>query len=164
MGSTVRQGFWSTDWFAGLLVAVVFFFAWNGELLQSLERTAYDMGVRISSRAPSDRVAVVAIDKGSIDNAGRWPFPRADYARMIEILRAGEAKVVGLADPFVEPQRDPGLAHIADLEEFYLSSNMALSVPTEIERIDAALSRAAKRRRSSRSNASRDALASLVGS
>ncbi len=159
MGSTVRQGFWSTDWFAGLLVAVVFFFAWNGGLLQSLERTTYDMGVRMSSRLPSDRLAVVAIDKRSIDSAGRWPLPRAEYAQMIDILREGEAKVVALADPLVEPQRDPGLSYISDLEEFYLSSNMALSVPTEIERIDAALSRAVARGQSSRSRASRDTIA-----
>ncbi len=159
MGSTVRQGFWSTDWFAGLLVAVVFFFARNGGLLQSLDDSVYDAGARLSSRAPSDRLAIVAIDRPSIDSVGRWPLPRVAYAKLIELLRQGHAKVVGVADPLVAPERDPGLNYITDLEEFYLTSNMARSVPTEIERIDEELVRAAAYSGSSRNNANEDAAA-----
>ena len=159
MGSIVRQGFWSTDWFAGLFVGVVLFFAWNGGLLRGLESTAYDMGVRLSSRAPSDRIAVIGVDHRSIENLGRWPLPRDAYARLLATLREGEAKVVGIADPLVEPQRDPGLAYITDLEDFYLRSNMARSVPTEIRRIDQALISAANFSRANGTKASRDGTA-----
>ncbi len=158
MGSTVRQGFWSTDWFAGLLVAVVFFFARNGGLLQSLDDSVYDAGARLSSRAPSDQLAIVAIDRPTIDGVGQWPLPRVAYAQLIELLRQGNAKVVGVADPLVAPERDLGLDYITDLEEFYLTSNMARSVPTEIERIDEELVRAAYSG-SSRNNANEDAAA-----
>ncbi len=155
MGSAVRQGFWTTDWFAGLVVAVVFFFAWGSDLLQSLERSAYDFGLRVSSRVPSDKIAVIAIDDESIANIGRWPWPRDVHARMLDILDQGGAKVVGHTGLFLEPQIDPGLAYIMDLEEFYVASEMVRSVPTELEQLDKELSQAVKRTRSSKSKRDR---------
>ena len=68
--------FWKADWFVGLLVVLLFLFSANGDLMQSLERKAYDLGVRASSHTPSDKIAVIAIDDQSIANLGRWPWPR----------------------------------------------------------------------------------------
>ena len=50
----MKSGFWKTDWFFGLVVALVMLLLSNSDLLQSLERKAYDMGVMSSSRAPLD--------------------------------------------------------------------------------------------------------------
>ncbi len=80
--------------------------------MQSLERKAYDLGVRASSRTPSDKVAVIAIDDQSIANLGRWPWPRATQAKMLDLLAAGHAKVVGNTAFFFEPQVDAGLEYI----------------------------------------------------
>jgi serine/threonine-protein kinase len=104
--------FWKTDWFVGLLVAIVFLFSANSDLMQSLERKAYDLGVRASSRTPSDKIAVIAIDDQSIANLGRWPWPRATQAKMLDMLAAGHAKVVGNTAFFIEPQVDSGLEYI----------------------------------------------------
>ncbi len=104
--------FWKADWFVGLLVALLFLFSAGSDLMQSLERKAYDLGVRASSRAPSDKVAVIAIDEQSIANLGRWPWPREIQARMLDLLAAGRAKVVGNTAFFFEPQADAGLAYI----------------------------------------------------
>ena len=71
----MKSGFWKTDWFFGLVVALVLLLGSNSGLLQSLERKAYDMGVMASSRAPLDRIAVIAIDDVSIANLGRCPKP-----------------------------------------------------------------------------------------
>ena len=104
--------FWKSDWFVGLLVALLFLFSANSDLMQSLERKAYDLGVRASSRTPSDKVAVIAIDEQSIANLGRWPWPREIQARMLDLLAAGHAKVVGNTSLFFEPQVDAGLEYI----------------------------------------------------
>ena len=104
--------FWKADWFVGLLVAVLFLLSANSDLMQSLERKAYDLGVRASSRVPSDKIAVIAIDDQSIANLGRWPWPRAIQAKMLDLLAAGHAKVVGNTAFFFEPQVDPGLEYI----------------------------------------------------
>ena len=43
--------FWKSDWFLGLVVTLVLLIASGGDLIQSLERKAYDIGVRASSRS-----------------------------------------------------------------------------------------------------------------
>ena len=103
-----KTGFWKTDWFLGLAVSCVMLVAANGDLIGSLERKAYDLGVQASSKTPLDRVAVIAIDDASIANLGRWPWPRDQLARMTDLLAAGKAKVVANTVFFFEPQIDPG--------------------------------------------------------
>jgi serine/threonine-protein kinase len=113
----VKSGFWKSDWFLGLIVAVLMLFAGGSELLQSLERKAYDMGVKASTRTPSDRIAIIAIDKQSLDNIGRWPWSRDVHARMVQWLAAAKAKVIGYTVFFAEPQLDPGYQYISKLLE-----------------------------------------------
>ena len=110
-----KSGFWKSDSFFGVIVSIVILFAGNGDLLQGLERKAYDLGVAATSRTPSAKVAVIAIDKASIDNIGRWPWSREIMADMVENLAAANAKVIATTVFYSEPQRDPGLAYIDQL-------------------------------------------------
>src|SRR5262249_21289549 len=114
-----KAGFWKKDWFLGLAVSLVLLLAGGSQIIQNLERTAYDWGVRASSRMPSDKVAIIAIDKQSIDNIGRWPWSREIHAKMIERLAAAKAKVIGYTVFFSEPQLDPGLVYVNRLLETY---------------------------------------------
>lgn len=114
-----KAGFWKKDWFLGLAVSLVLLFAGGSQLIQGLERTAYDWGVRASSRMPSDKIAIIAIDKQSIDNIGRWPWSREVHAKMIDRLAAAKAKVIGYTVFFSEPQLDPGLVYVNRLLETY---------------------------------------------
>lgn len=116
--------FWKADWFVGLLVVLLFLFSANSDLIQSLERKAYDLGVRASSRTPSDNIAIIAIDDQSIANLGRWPWPRAMQAQMLDILSAGQAKVVGNTVLFFEPQVDAGLQYIAKIAALLEASTL----------------------------------------
>ncbi len=110
-----KLSFWKADWFLGLIVAVVMLMAARGDLIQSLERKAYDLGVQAASRASSDRIAVIAIDDSSIANIGRWPWSRDVHARMVDLLAGAKAKVIANTTFFFEPQRDAGLAYIEKL-------------------------------------------------
>jgi len=114
-----KPAFWKSDWFLGLVVALVLFMASSSDLVQSLERLAYDWGVRASSHSPSARIAVIAIDDQSIANIGRWPWSREIHAQMVVKLKQAGAKVVGYASFFFEPQIDPGLAYVQKLSELY---------------------------------------------
>ncbi len=116
--------FWQKDWFASLLVALVFLLGANSDLMQSLERKAYDLGVLASSRIPSDKIAVIAIDEQSIANLGRWPWPRAIHAQMLDVLKAGHAKVIGYTAFFFEPQVDAGLGYIYKIAELLGNSKL----------------------------------------
>jgi CHASE2 domain-containing sensor protein/tRNA A-37 threonylcarbamoyl transferase component Bud32 len=115
----VKQGFWSADWFVGLVVCLVFAVAaWtDSPFLTGMERTAYDIGVRGASNTPSPRIAVIAIDDESLENIGRWPWPRDVIGDMVGKLTAGGAKVVGLPIAFSEPQTSPGLVYIDQIEQ-----------------------------------------------
>ncbi len=111
----MKSGFWKSDWFLGLVVVVLMFVAGGSDLLQSLERKAYDMGVQASSRAPSDRIAVIAIDDTSIANIGRWPWSREVHAKMTDLLAGAKAKVIANTVFLFEPQIDPGYQYIVKL-------------------------------------------------
>ncbi|MGA2552231.1 MAG: serine/threonine-protein kinase [Burkholderiaceae bacterium] len=115
----VRGGFWKTDWFLGVVVVVVVLLFSRSDLLDSLENKAYDLGVQMSSKQPSDQIAIIAIDDESISNIGRWPWSRDVHAKMIDLLAAAKAKVVGQSVFFFEPQRDPGLDYIDKIVEIY---------------------------------------------
>ncbi len=114
-----KEGFWKKDWFLCLVVSLVLLAAGGTQLIESLERFAYDWGVRASTRTPSDKISVIAIDKRSIDNIGRWPWSREIHAKMIESLANAKAKVIGYTVFFSEPQLDAGLVYVNKLLEIY---------------------------------------------
>jgi len=119
----MKFGFWRRDWFLALIVVIIFLVLAQSGLIQSLERSAYDLGVSWSDRSPGDKVAVIAIDDESISNLGRWPWPRDRLAGMIEELAAGGADVIGNTILLSEPQIDPGLKHLNDLVDLYREWN-----------------------------------------
>ncbi|MGE5027089.1 MAG: CHASE2 domain-containing protein, partial [Betaproteobacteria bacterium] len=118
----MKPSFWKTDWFLGVSIALAFLFAARAGLLQGLEHKAYDLGVQASSKSPSDKIAVIAIDEQSIANLGRWPWPRDIHAKMIDTLSAAQAKIVGNTVLFLEPQVDPGLTYVERLLQLYAAS------------------------------------------
>ena len=113
---------WQADWFVGLLVVLFFLFSAGSDLIQSLERKAYDVGVRATSRTPSDKVAVIAIDDQSIANLGRFPWPRATHANMLDMLAASHAKVIGNTVLFFEPQVDASMEYVSRISDLLDSS------------------------------------------
>src|SRR4051812_5165714 len=111
----MKSGFWKTDWFFGLVVALAILLLGNSGLLQTLERKAYDLGVASTPRTPSDKIAVIAIDEASLANLGEWPWPRAIHAKIAETLAGANAKVIATTTLFSEQQNDAGLQYITKL-------------------------------------------------
>ena len=112
----MKSGFWKTDWFFGLVVVlVVLVFHQASNLIANLEQKAYDLGVQATSRAPSDKVAVIAIDDVSIANIGRWPWSREVHAKMNDLLAGAKVKAIGNTVFFSEPQIDPGYVYVTKL-------------------------------------------------
>ncbi len=134
--------FWKSDWFLGLVVTLVLLIASGGDLIQSLERKAYDLGVKSASRTPSDRIAVIAIDDQSIANIGRWPWPRDVHAKMTDILSNAKAKTIGYTAFFFEPQVDAGLAYINKLNEVYAASRFKGAHDPDADKLEALLAEA----------------------
>ena len=114
------QAFWKSDRFIGGVISLFFLIAWQfgAAPLARLEGLAYDLGVRLSSRdinERKDQIAIVAIDDQSVQNIGRWPWPRDIHAALIKKLQEAGAKAVASTVFYSEPQVDPGLKWINQL-------------------------------------------------
>jgi len=131
----MKNGVFKSDWFTGLIITFIFLIlSLSFNFIASIERNAYDFGVKSSSRIASDKITIIAIDDASITNIGRWPWSRDIHAQMHDILAAGGAKVIGQTVFFPEPQLDPGLKFIRELKTFFESSNIA-AVPELTEEL-----------------------------
>ncbi|HYW55903.1 MAG TPA: serine/threonine-protein kinase [Polaromonas sp.] len=116
--SSKRGQFWRADWFVGVLVvlAVLVLHAAT-DFFGTLERRYYDFASTSTSRQPSERIAIIAIDDQSIANIGRWPWPRDVHAQLIDQLAAAKAKTIAHTAFFFEPQTDRGLVFIRKIKE-----------------------------------------------
>jgi eukaryotic-like serine/threonine-protein kinase len=113
-----RGSFWRADWFVGVLVVLaVLILHQAGDLIGTLERRFYDYASTVTSRQPSDKIAVIAIDDVSIANIGRWPWSRDVHAQMTDLLSGAKAKVIANTTFFFEPQTDRGLQYIRKIKE-----------------------------------------------
>jgi len=134
----MKNGVLKSDWFTGLLITVVFLLFAASDFIASIETSAYDFGVRSSTRIPSDKIAIIAIDDQSIANIGRWPWSREIHAQMHDILTQGGAKTVGQTVFFSEPQLDPGLQFIRELKIAFQESTIA-ATPALVEQLAATI-------------------------
>ncbi len=116
--SSKKSPFWRADWFAGVaIVLAVIVLHMATDFIGTLERRYYDFASTSTSRQPSDRIAVIAIDDQSISNIGRWPWSRDVHAKLIDQLAAARAKTIVHTAFFFEPQVDPGLVFIRRMKD-----------------------------------------------
>jgi serine/threonine-protein kinase len=122
--SSSKSGpFWRADWFAGVaIVFAVIVLNQATDFIGTMERRFYDYASTSTSRQPSDRIAVIAIDDQSIANLGRWPWSRDIHAKLIDKLTAAKAKTIIHTTLFFEPQLDPGLAFIRKMKATLVAS------------------------------------------
>ncbi len=100
-----------------LVVVAVLLLHGLTDFFGTLERRYYDFASTSTSRQPSERIAVIAIDDQSIANIGRWPWPRDVHAQLIDQLTAAKAKTIAHTAFFFEPQTDRGLVFIRKMKE-----------------------------------------------
>ena len=117
--------FWRSDWFAGILVVLVVFILHSvTDFFGTLERRYYDVASTSTSRQPSDRIAIIAIDDQSIANIGRWPWPRDVQAKLIDQLATAKVKTIVNTTLFFEPQTDRGMAYIRKMKDLLVDPRM----------------------------------------
>lgn len=132
----MRERIWARDWFAAVAYALVFAvlaFGVFADGFQGLERSLYDSGVRGRDVTPSDRIAVVAIDEDSIANLGRWPWPRAQQAQLLDRINAGSPKTIVNTIFYSEAEHDRASAATQGLVEYLNASPLTQQIPAEIE-------------------------------
>jgi adenylate cyclase len=107
----------------------LYYFTFFGEkstpifaFLQRFEYNALDTRFRYRSSSatpPDPRIVIVEIDQQSQEVLGKWPFSRANFATMLDVLHDDGAKVVAFDITFDKPDRtaDPVRALWSRLEQ-----------------------------------------------
>jgi serine/threonine-protein kinase len=112
-----RGPFWRTDWFVGILLVLgVLVLHLTTDVIGGWERRFYDFASTATAQAPSDLIAVIAIDDQSIASIGRWPWPRAVHARLIDELTGAKAKTIVHTAFFSELEGERGLSTIRKIK------------------------------------------------
>lgn len=76
------------------------------DFINRLELDSYDARFQIRGRIKTDpRIVIVEIDQRSEEELGHWPFPRSNFAQLVDVLNEDGAKVVGFDITFAEPDR-----------------------------------------------------------
>jgi adenylate cyclase len=102
----------------GAVLLVLFLFLAGIPILDMIELKTYDL--RFLSRGPlrpSPTVVMALIDEKSLDQEGRWPWPRSKLARLVDALSQDGAKVIAFDIAFVEPDENSELQFISRLGE-----------------------------------------------
>ncbi|MDY7039869.1 MAG: adenylate/guanylate cyclase domain-containing protein [Chloroflexota bacterium] len=120
---------------SGIVLLVAFLAARSG-LIEILELATYDLRFQLRGpRAPKTPIVIVAIDDESFEqlqqNVRSWP--RADYARLISAIAAGNPAVIGVDIVFDTPGRDPG-GDEALAEALRRAGNAVLSSHLSVQR------------------------------
>jgi adenylate cyclase len=97
----VRGMLWMAD--AGLLMLMIV-----SGVTVPLDNALYDLNARHWHYTPDDRVVIVAIDPKSLDEIGRFPWPRSVYAQLIDRLTADGVRGIGMDVTMSTPSNDPG--------------------------------------------------------
>lgn len=69
------------------------------------------------AQRPGEELALVAIDEKSLDELGRWPWPRTRIAGLLDVLARGGVKAIGLDIVFPEPDEHSQRKLVASLKE-----------------------------------------------
>ncbi|WP_158628815.1 CHASE2 domain-containing protein [Dyella choica] len=72
------------------------------------DNALYDLHARYWRYTPNDHVVIIAIDPKSLDEIGRFPWPRSVHAQLIDRLTADGARGVGMDVTMSTPSNDPG--------------------------------------------------------
>ncbi|KPK90204.1 MAG: hypothetical protein AMJ94_10025 [Deltaproteobacteria bacterium SM23_61] len=85
--------------------------------LNLLELKTLDLRFLSRGKIPtSDKVALVTIDEKSLDELGRWPWPRTRMAQLLDALVKGSAGVVGFDIVWAEPDQNSELMSLTALK------------------------------------------------
>jgi adenylate cyclase len=107
-------------WFALASACLSLLLYWyHPPLLDRVDQAARDLVLRLrDTPAPPEPVALVSVDERAVKTHGRWPWPRALQARLIEALKQAGAGVIALDIVYLKsegPEADQALIQALEL-------------------------------------------------
>lgn len=89
------------------IALTIFLFRIDFPILNQFELKLYDLRfLQRGQRQPSPAIALAMIDEKSLDQEGRWPWPRSTIASLVNRLSDDGAKVIGFDIGFLESEEN----------------------------------------------------------
>ena len=104
-----RQPNTNAFWTLGLSLLAVLLLLQLTAIPQRINYWLYDSVITAAPASPSDKVVLVAIDEYSLDQLGRWPWPRNIHTELIRILDAAGADTIVFDILFPEASAHDGM-------------------------------------------------------
>ena len=99
-------------------LAVLLIYYADPDFFSLLELKTLDLRFLSRGKIPTTgEVALVVIDEKSLDELGRWPWPRVRMAQLMDAFAKYEAKVVGFDIVWAEPDEHSELKSLARLKQ-----------------------------------------------
>jgi adenylate cyclase len=109
-----------THWIIGLstMVVVVLGYWVNPPALHRLEILFQDAHFQIRGpQKAGSEVVIAAIDEKSLDELGRWPWPRKTMAQLVDKLVERQVKVIAFDMVFSSPDENSGKQNLINIRE-----------------------------------------------
>ena len=119
------------------LTILVLAMAWqDSALFVRLENLILDLHFKVRGERPAGRdVVLVLVDDKSLAELGRWPWSRAQQARIIDAIAADHAKVIGIDMVYAEPELDESQGAVGEaIRRLQGRTGIAPSIIEEIQR------------------------------
>ncbi|HEX2667929.1 MAG TPA: serine/threonine-protein kinase [Gammaproteobacteria bacterium] len=102
-------------WGLAFVAALTVYALLQGAL--GVEWAGYGFGEALSAqRAANPQVAVVAIDAAALKQYGPLPWPRSQFAKLVDVLTDDKVAVVALTEDLSSPQNAAALGYITELQ------------------------------------------------
>jgi adenylate cyclase len=106
--------------------------------LQSIEESSLDLRFEMRGVRPHDpRIVIVGIDEKTLQQIGSFPLPRKAYAKLVNELNAGGARVIAFDATFPVPESNSAVEALSKLRSD-VASTAPPSVLTQINELEAA--------------------------
>ena len=101
-----------------MTLAVLAIYYLDPEFFSLLELKTLDLRFRYRGKIPTTgEVVLVTIDEKSLDQLGRWPWPRVRMAELLDGLVKNDVKVVGFDIVWAEPDENSELKSLAAVKQ-----------------------------------------------
>lgn len=101
-----------------IIVLGVVAYLWGVPFLDLMELKTLDL--RFLSRgpvAPGPEVVLAVVDEKSLQEQGKWIWPRSKFAQLVRILSESGAKVITFDIGFLEPDKNSTIQAVRDFED-----------------------------------------------
>ena len=106
--------------------------------LQNIERRSLDLRFEMRGERPhDDRIVIVAIDEKTLQPIGSFPLPRSNYAKLVDQLSSGGARVIAFDATFPDPESNSAQQALEKLKKD-IGPNATSSMLQQINALEAA--------------------------